>query len=76
MRYKIYVFGLYAGPVLALIILFYFWWFVRQARDGMPDIEDVELSEYCQDCKEEFGHPDNCIGCPEENSTVNQPRVR
>lgn len=45
MRYNIYIFGLYAGPVLALIILFYFWWFVRQARDGMPDIEDVESGE-------------------------------
>lgn len=21
--------------------------------------------ETCQDCKDEFGHPDNCIGCPE-----------
>jgi len=21
------------------------------------------LPEFCQDCKDEFGHPDNCIGC-------------
>jgi hypothetical protein len=24
------------------------------------------LSEQCKDCKSEFGHPDNCIGCPEK----------
>ena len=26
-----------------------------------------KLSEHCQDCKEEFGHPDNCIGCDGSN---------
>jgi len=28
------------------------------AEDGQ-----VKLSEICQDCIDEFGHPENCIGC-------------
>ena len=43
MKYKIYIFTLYVVPILALIILFYFWWFVRQVKDGMPGIEGVDL---------------------------------
>lgn len=29
--------------------------------NGVNDVQ--KLSEHCQDCKEEFGHPVNCIGC-------------
>ena len=42
-KYKIYIFIKYTGPALALIILLYAWWFVRQVKSGMPDIEDVEM---------------------------------
>lgn len=31
----------------------------QEAEIGRPDSE----SEWCCECKEEFGHPDNCIGC-------------
>ena len=33
-----------------------------------PSVEDgrAKSSELCADCKEEFGHPDNCIGCPND----------
>ena len=25
---------------------------------------DGALPEFCRECMDEFGHPDNCIGCP------------
>ena len=25
--------------------------------------ERKKLSEFCQECKDEFGHADNCVGC-------------
>ncbi len=52
--------GFLLGIIFALV-------FKVKKIDWMPDIEDVEiypLSEHCQDCKEEFGHPDNCLDCP------------
>jgi len=32
-------------------------------QDLRTEADGRKLSEHCQDCKEEFGHPDNCIGC-------------
>ena len=37
---------------------------IAEAENESGVENDVrKLSEHCQDCKEEFGHPDNCIEC-------------
>ena len=49
------------GYVLAVI-----WMLICHAKSDNKALKsDVrKLSERCQDCKEEFGHPDNCVECP------------
>lgn len=43
------------------------YWYWQGFKDGAKEhsvqSDGLILSEFCQDCKEEFGHPDNCIGC-------------
>jgi len=47
------------------------YWLVRYSGLIQPTIASqpgaesgrAKLSKFCQDCKDEFGHPDNCIGC-------------
>ena len=31
--------------------------------------EREKLSEFCQECKDEFGHADNCVGCEHDWTT-------
>ena len=35
--------------------------FVKAAQ--LPLAPEPAESQECKDCKEEFGHPDNCVGC-------------
>ena len=43
----------------------------RRYFSTQPAVEDgrAEASEFCAECKDEFGHPDNCKGCPNDPLT-------
>jgi len=61
-------------------------------RDGHPKKEDLPVflathlqkafekgwdkTRVCKDCVEEFGDPNNCIGCPEESCAVERSQTK